>query len=172
PCTPAAGLLYAHATPHYSDYPAMHGSRPQHSRPPDASPRVYLPGQSPPLPAVPGVPTTVLRSLPTQSGTRAPSPENRCVPEHRGSRLPATVRDPPSGTSALPLPSQMDPVRTSPPSTPAHSNNHALPRLLRCTPRPLLPQALVHLHHPIQRPGSFAEVCPAECTGAAIQSAF
>src|SRR5262249_8485627 len=96
----------------------VHWSQWRHNRPPDACRPAYPPGKSQPPHVLPGVPTTVLQSLPIQCGTRAPSPENRSAPETRCSHLPATVPNLLSGTSALlhlTNPTQMGPEQTSRP---------------------------------------------------------
>src|SRR5215212_8986010 len=81
----------------------------------------------------------LLRSRPTQCGSRVASPARPAAPHTRCCRPPGTVPDHPSGTSVLRRCRCSGPAESALPSTPAAPDSHALPRRRRYRSRPPRP---------------------------------
>src|SRR5262249_7758051 len=144
PCAPAASHLPLPATAQPRSVPLPSSC----STPPDSCSPLHPPAPPPPLLPLHLVPAPPPRSLPTRSGTLAPSPVGHSAQQIRCSHSLTTAPGPPSCIPVLPLPAKTHPPQIALPSAPASSNN--LPPLppLRCESHPPLPPALALPVHP------------------------
>src|SRR5215216_1809212 len=153
PCTPATALTGAALTlPPLFLRCRCRCSPHSCSRPPAACLPRSLRAPSLPPRALPRVGPAAPRSLPTRSGSPAPSPDDRSAPQTLSSHLPATGPGLPCGTFVTRAPSQTDRSQTAPPSAPRAASIRAqLPRR-RCAVHQPLPPAPLLLLGPARTP--------------------
>src|SRR5262249_12506376 len=118
------------------------------STPPDSCSPLHPPAPPPPLLPLHPVPAPPPRSLPTRSGTLAPSPVGHSALENQSFRPPSISLSLRSYTCANRPLLQRDQEQISLPSAPASSNTLAPPPPLRCESHPPLPPALALPVHP------------------------